>query len=222
VDDATGLVIVGAGGCAREVAWLVDDINRTGDRFHVAGFLDRLGEAGRTIRGVPVFDAETATSLPRGTLAIVAVGNPALKPRLVAEVEQLGLTFATLVHPSVRLDQSVRLGLGSIVCAGAILTLDIEVGAHVIINMGCTVGHDSVIGDFSTISPGCHVSGDTRIGKGVLIGAGATTIEHTTIGDGSTVGAGAVVTRDLPPGVTAVGIPARARKEPKQVTATSN
>jgi acetyltransferase-like isoleucine patch superfamily enzyme len=51
-----------------------------------------------------------------------------------------------------------------------------------------------------------------RIGAGCYIGAGATIIDRVTIGEWSTVGAGAVVVGDLPPFVTAVGVPAKVIK----------
>ncbi len=49
----------------------------------------------------------------------------------------------------------------------------------------------------------------TRIGRDVWIGAHATILGGVTVGDGCVVGAGAVVSRDLPPGAIAVGVPAR-------------
>lgn len=61
--------------------------------------------------------------------------------------------------------------------------------------------HPHAVGDWS-ITP-------TRVRKGASIGAGAIIVCGVTIGEGAMVGAGAVVTRDVPPGATVVGNPAR-------------
>ncbi|MFA5786455.1 MAG: NeuD/PglB/VioB family sugar acetyltransferase [Actinomycetota bacterium] len=209
------LVIAGAGGFAREVAWLVRDINRAGGDWDLVGFWGHPGvDECRNIGGVPVKQTgEIAQYLPELYVA-VAIGDPRAKERAVGQAGDLGCRFATLIHPSVRHDdRSVTIGSGSIVCAGTVLTVDVKVGAHVIVNLGCTVGHDSVIEDLVTLSPGCHLSGRTTVCRGAFMGTGAVTIEKRTIGAGATVGAGAVVVNDVPPGATAIGVPARVKDE---------
>jgi len=76
-----------------------------------------------------------------------------------------------------------------------------------------SVSHDCVIGDFVNINPGAVVCGNVNVGEGCYIGAGATIIDKVSIGDWSTIGAGAVVIHDIPPYVTAVGVPARVIQE---------
>ncbi|KKL72479.1 hypothetical protein LCGC14_2084540, partial [marine sediment metagenome] len=51
--------------------------------------------------------------------------------------------------------------------------------------------------------------GNVTVGEDCLIGANSTVLKGLTIGDGATVGAGAVVTKDVPAGVTVMGVPAR-------------
>ena len=103
----------------------------------------------------------------------------------------------------------VRLGRGNVVTAGCVFTVDIEVGDFNLFNWTVTVGHDARIGTACVINPGAHVSGFVSIGDRVLVGTGASILEGRTVGGDARVGAGAVVTHDVPPGVTVVGVPAR-------------
>jgi acetyltransferase-like isoleucine patch superfamily enzyme len=91
------------------------------------------------------------------------------------------------------------------------LTTNIVAGRHLHVNLNATVGHDCVIGDFVTLAPGVSISGHVTIGDGVEFGTGAVVLPGVTIGDGAMVGAGAVVTRDVEPGVTVIGMPAKPR-----------
>ena len=64
------------------------------------------------------------------------------------------------------------------------------------------------------VDPGARASGrelafPIAIGDGVWLGAGAIVGPGVTIGEGTTIGAGSVVTRDIPPGVVAAGVPCR-------------
>jgi acetyltransferase-like isoleucine patch superfamily enzyme len=71
-----------------------------------------------------------------------------------------------------------------------------------------------VIGDFVTFAPGVHCNGNVLIEDHAYIGAGAILRqgkpgEPLVIGRGAVVGMGAVVTRNVAPGTTVVGNPAR-------------
>lgn len=104
-------------------------------------------------------------------------------------------------------------------------------GVHIVAMAGVTVGAGSMIGEYasirdanhqrsekSTIRQSGHSARPILIGKEVWIGRGVTVLGGVTIGDGATVGANAVVTRDVAPGTTVVGLPAapiRSRNESK-------
>lgn len=95
-----------------------------------------------------------------------------------------------------------RIGKGSIVCPGTIITTNVQIGEHVIINLNCTIGHDVVIKDFTTLSPGVNVSGNVEIGECCYIGTNAVIREKIKICDDVTIGAGGVVVKDITePGV---------------------
>ena len=208
---AKKLIILGAGGFAREVAWLAKEINLSDHTWEIAGFLEQNDEkAGTFINGIPVLHQQQAMSLNKIAYVVCGIGHPEVKKKAIMHADSQGLTrYATLIHPNVRFDtNSVEIGAGCVICSGNILTVNIILGVHVTINLDCTIGHDCIIGDYATLSPGCHLSGYTTVQSGAYLGTGACTIERRMIGAWSTVGAGAVVIKNIPEGATAVGIPA--------------
>ena len=82
---------------------------------------------------------------------------------------------------------------------------------------GIVIGETATIGEDVSILQGVTLGGTSaeridrhpKIGRGVLIAAGAKVIGNITIGDYAKVAAGAVVLQPVPPGCTAVGVPAR-------------
>ena len=204
------IAIVGAGGFAREILTLINDINKVNPLYEVAGFVD--GDKAKTINGLPVIgddDEVIATTEPLSL--VIAVGEPCLKEKIHRKFTNSLLSFPTLVHPSVIIGdkESVKIGKGCIICAGNILTTDIYLHNFITLNLACTVGHDTEIADYSSFMPSVNISGEVNIGKCVYVGTGAKIINLIDIGDGTIVGAGAVVAKSLPPNCTAVGIPAK-------------
>ena len=83
--------------------------------------------------------------------------------------------------------------------------------------MGVVIGETAEIGDDCTLYHGVTLGGTSwnkgkrhpTLGRGVVIGAGAKVLGPILVGDGAKIGSNAVVVREVPPGATAVGIPAR-------------
>jgi sugar O-acyltransferase (sialic acid O-acetyltransferase NeuD family) len=213
---AQDLVIIGAGGHAREILDLALAQNRVETTWNVRGCLVDAAFAAEADRwpGPPRLGDLTwlnETNL-RTCALIVAIGDPAVRARIVGELESHGAhraNYATLVHPSAVIGSRVELAQGVVVGARSVLTCDITVGRHAHINVASSLAHDCRVDEFATLAPGVNLAGWVHLGAGVDIGMGATVIPKVQIGEGAVVGAGSTVLRDVAPNTTVVGTPAR-------------
>lgn len=214
------IAVYGAGGFAREVAWLAESCNVDEDRYQVVCFIDdNPATHGSTINDVPSLSLEQAKSLFPAAKVAIGVGMPQTRQAIAEKVAAAGLEFATIIHPGTEMSRWVEIGEGTVICAGNILTTNIVLGRQVQINLDCTVGHDVIMGDYTTLAPGVHVSGAVHFGQRAYVGTGAVIINGTLdhpliIGDDAVIGAGACVVKSVPPGITVVGVPAKPLAKP--------
>lgn len=210
--SAIRVAILGAGGFAREVWWALRNAHahESTVRFEPIMFVDRHAHS-VLLKGLPV---RTLSDVDHDVRLICGIGGMTdIKERVVREALSAGFAFTpAVISDDARVGPDVRIGDGSILCAGVIATTDISIGSHVAFNLDCTIGHDVVVHDYATVSPGCHISGCVSLGHGAYIGTGANILEHVSIGAHAVIGSGAVVTKDVPDYALAVGIPAAIKK----------
>lgn len=211
------IVIYGAGGFGREVLQLINDINSAAQnpKWDLLGFLvDKEYMSNEIINGLPILGTIDWLKNKNEISIVVAIGSSMLRRRISIEIEKCcGDIFATLIHPKAWVGDYVNVGAGSIVCAGALITTNIEIGRHVHVNIGSTIGHDAVLNEYVTLNPSVNVSGNVKIGIGCEVGTGSVVIPKIEIDEWSIIGAGSVVTKSIPSNVTAVGGPARIVKQ---------
>ena len=206
------IVIYGTGGHGRETALLVRSMIQAGTPWQLSGYLDDdTTQHHRLIGDLPVLGTSSILAAQPGLFAVaLGIGSPNARRQIVARIRSWVHSFPVLIHPSVPAFERVHLGDGSQVHAGTVLTTDIHVGNFAILNRHVDVSHDCTIDDWATLAPGVTLTGGVSVGEGADLGARAACIPCVHIGAWSVIGAGAVVTRDIPDGVTAVGVPARA------------
>jgi sugar O-acyltransferase (sialic acid O-acetyltransferase NeuD family) len=146
---------------------------------------------------------------------LVAIGGDkgAERLQLQRDLARHGLSPLSAVHRTAFVAPGARIGAGSQILVGSIVAVDCELGEACIVNTGASVDHECVLGDGVHVCPGAHLAGCVSVGELVMIGTGAVVLPRVKIGARAIVGAGAVVTRDVPPGVTVVGNPARPREK---------
>jgi sugar O-acyltransferase (sialic acid O-acetyltransferase NeuD family) len=207
----TPLIVIGGGGHARELIDVVEAMNRVDPSFEFIGFAadeyynetEMSSREARYLGGV----AETLSSFDAEY--VIGIGSGEARREIDDLATSLGRRAATLVHPDSSMGFGVELGPGAVITAGARLTTEVKLGRHVHVNVNCTVSHDVRLDDYVTLSPGVNVSGWVHVCELVTMGTGSSAIDRVEIGAATFVGAGATVIGDIPPGVTAVGTPAR-------------
>lgn len=202
------IAIFGAGGFGKEVAFLIEDINKKKYQWEVVGFFDD-GKKGKAVNGLKVLGGiEELNKVEKETYAVLAIGDPVTKKEIARKIKNPLVKFSTLIHPSVIISDRVEIGEGSIICAGNIITTDVQIGKHVIVNLGCTIAHDAIIRDYCSLMPGVNISGETEVGECSYFGTGSVIINQRKVGKNVIIGANSSVIKNIPDNCTAVGSPA--------------
>ena len=194
------LLIIGASGHGKVVA----DIAELNGYDSILFFddNDRLKKCGK----YPVVGKSLDISRYDGDV-IVAIGNARIREQLLEKFSDRNVPI--LIHPNATIASTVKIGMGTVVMAGAVINADAVIGKGVIVNTCSSVDHDCIIDNYSHISVGAHVAGTVHVGNRTWIGAGATISNNINICSDCMIGAGAVVIKEINESGTYVGVPAR-------------
>ena len=141
--------------------------------------------------------------------AIISIGSAEIRRNIVESIDVK--KYPVAMHPTAVVSPRAKIGEGTVVMQGAIIQTCVEIGKHCIINTGASVDHECRIGDYVHIAPHATLSGDVEVGDGTWVGAGAVVKQCIRIGRNCMIGAGATVVKDVPDGVTIIGVPGKIR-----------
>jgi sugar O-acyltransferase (sialic acid O-acetyltransferase NeuD family) len=203
------LLMVGAGGLAREAAAIAEVSHHQGP----LGVVDDNPALWGTLHGTtPVVGSVDLAVAAVDHDVVLTMGQGRVRHDVAARLGRLGLDpgrYVSLIHPRVLLPDGCSIGRGSIALDAVVLTADVEVGRHVVLMPHVTLTHGCTVQDFATLCAGVSLGGDVEVGEAAYIGMNASVREGVRIGAGATVGMGSVVLADVPAGETWVGAPAR-------------
>lgn len=206
------LVIIGAGGFAREVFDLANYCFGENAEFSIKGFLSDDPSDIEDLGYPPVLATVDGYKIQTGDVFHCAIGNVKHRKKCVEIIKGKGGKFINLVHPKVVISPSVMLGEGVAIKAFCVLASDVKIGNFTFLQSAVIMGHDVIVGDFCQINSHSFFAGCARIGDLVTIAAGAKFIQNAVVEDDSIVGVGSVVLRKVRSGTTVFGIPAKVLK----------
>ncbi len=192
------IAVFGAGGFGREVACLINWINRERPTWNFIGFFDDGVEKGTANEYGTVLGGMAELNAWQGDLAVViAIGTPRIVRIVQSKITKADIEYPNLIAPNVVfLDRdNVRMGKGNIICTSCMLSCNVELGDFNILNSYIPVGHDTTIGSYNVVMPSVNISGGVIIGDENFFGVQSVVLQYLKIGNRTRVGAGSVVMR---------------------------
>ena len=204
------LIIVGAGGCGREVLHCVKAINKVEQKWNILGFIndDRAALDGyacdhKIIGTIEEWEPKSCQEF------ICAIADPFGKEIVTKKLKERGAIFASMIHPTVSIADFSEIGEGVVVYPFSAISVNTKIGDFVTILGVVGVGHDVQIDDYCTVSGQCELAGKVKLGKKVFLGSHVTVIPERKIGEAAYVAAGSVVMTNIRPGYRVMGYPAK-------------
>lgn len=206
------LIMVGSGGCMRELAWQIQEQKI----WQIVGYVDQNkpeDEKGVLVgeQWIPYLgnDDFLLAEKEKNNIA-VCVGEPFLRKKIAEKLQKNpNLVFPNLILGDVKICNDLKIGQGCIISMDTRISTNVSLGDFVFLNTGSMVCHDGCLGNFVTLSPRVTLAGNVQIGNLCEIGMGTNVRQGIRIGENTVVGAGSVIVKDIEGNCTVAGVPAK-------------
>jgi len=204
------LLIIGAGGCGREVLQWVKDINAREPEWRIKGFLDENLHAldGRRC-DCGILCTPSKYEVQPDDIFVCAIGNGRTRKRIIEDIESRNGRFTSLIHPTAAVADTAVLGKNIILYPYSFISDNAVVGDGCIINMYSSIAHDVIMGEYCTVSAHCNITGMCLVGDRVFMGSGARMVPGVSVGNDVFICAGSTVMSRVRDGAKVIGTPAK-------------
>lgn len=213
MDKSHPIIILGAGGLAREIYWYLKDIGYNQISFYEGIDLNlKQLKMGKEVCSVyNSLEIYSKIIDKNNAYFILGVGTIDLRILIVQEAIAAGLMpMPTVIHPSALIvGKDNNLGLGGVIGPGVILTTNINLDNYVFLNCKSCIGHDTKIGTYSVINSNSNISGNVSIGDKCFLGVGSSVIQNLSICSNTVIGAGTIIFQNIKSSGTYLGNPGK-------------
>ena len=207
------IAIYGAGGFGKEVACILNLINKEQTVWELVGFFDDGKEKGMQIShfGNVLGNLQDLNSWTEPISIAFAVGRPEILQKLVTGITNPNIDFPNIIHPDAYFadKKSLQIGKGNVIVRGCSFSCDVTIGNFNQFNSLSALAHDVKVGNTNVFMPLTRISGDTTIGDSNFFGIGSVVLQGIKIGNNTRIGAGSYVVRRTKDGYLYYGNPAR-------------
>lgn len=207
------IAIFGAGGFGREIACLINRINKLQpDTWNLIGFFDdddkvwgSCNEYGKVLGGMDVLN-----QWDKPLDLVIAIGNPSVLELLVGKIQNHNISFPNLIDPNVEFmdKEHVEMGKGNVICMRCTISTNVKFGNFNLLNVAVGVGHDASFSSYNVVMPNVNISGGVTIGYSNLFGVKSTVLQYLKVGDRVRIGACSLLMRNAKSDNLYFGIPA--------------
>lgn len=206
------LVIIGAGGLAREIYDLAKVCYANEPNFKIKGFLS-LEQTNIEELGYPkILSSSSAYEVEENDVFFCAIGSVLRRKKVISIMLSKGGKFINLIHPTAILSPSVKLGTGVAIKSYCVISSDVSIGDFTFLQSSVIMGHDVSIGNYCQINSFAFFAGYAQIGDCVTVNAGAKLIQNVKVEEEAVIGMGSVVLTKVKKGTTVFGMPAKRLK----------
>lgn len=192
------IAVIGNGGFSKEITYSLPKNNL--DYFIHKKY---ISENDNNIKAIEDLDFEKYKIL-------LAIGDPHIRKQIVESFPK-ETEYLTYIDKYAKIldKDTIKIGKGSVICAGVIITSNVNIGNYCQINLNTTIGHDCNIGDYFTTAPGVHINGHTNIGNLNYVGTNTSIRNNLNLCENLTIGMNSNVIRDITEQGVYVGNPLR-------------
>ncbi len=203
-------VILGAGGMGKEISWFAQSCIGYGTDFVIKGFIDDNVHALDGYNGYPPMLGAIEDYRPEADdVFINSIGEVDLKKKCISIIQEKGGEFINLIHPTATIPPTIKIGTGNIIAARVGIGVETEIGDFCLIQDGAIIGHDVKIGSWCRVDCYVVLIAGVTLENEVCVHTSSVINHNVRLGKGCMVGAQSFVFRNVKPGISVFGNPAK-------------
>lgn len=203
------LIIIGAGGLAREIYDLAKVCYANDENFKIKGFLSKDPSNVEELGYPKVLSNSANYEIEENDVFFCAIGDVKRRKIVTERILSKGGVFINLIHPTANISPSVKLGVGVAIKSYCVISSDVSIGDFSFLQSSVIMGHDVKIGAHCQLNSFSFFAGYVEIGDCVTVNAGAKLVQNVKVENEAVIGMGSVVLSKVKKGTTVFGMPAK-------------